>query len=385
MSELIIHYPNFPIKENGEQDNLVYEHRLVYLREMIRRMFTDLVKIRDRHVFFHDVSVSPDEFNRCIQDCETCQQNKPLILSSILSDAHVTLKSQIHSLYFEDATCPSWYNKTLAHELAPHVLDGSTLFDSDTLMNCLRFMKWKYPQIRIKNGCGCAGTDQIVIGSLETPVPLRVLRNLDDCGVIVEKNLIGGKSYSFTSFEIFNTRFISVGLIMESDSGSLPGEKHYKGTTCIVMKEQDALLDIPGFEISDALFGKLTLVNTVANKLVSFGKSVSDVYRSVLEKNNVLPRLNFDVMFDDGVADDGNEGGRPVLIDTSLRVGGNTWNEFRGAYRLLKYGMKMTVQSIRILDSQEMPIIESNYKDLYNNLHIIVDGKQDTFMFGIDH
>src|SRR6478609_11241596 len=382
----IIHYPTFDILENGELDDVIYESRLEYLYKMLKDMYGTIGSDSEqhRHIFFHDVSVTIDEFRKCIDFCEHCRENGVIILSSIISEPRLTLKSQIHQTY-ENALHPPWYNLDLAKKLTTYVTEGFAVFDTDTLLACCEYMKERFPQIRLKNGCGCAGSDQIVLDFFDTPVPLRVLKKIEDCGVVIEKNLTNAKtSYSFTSFEIFSERFISIGIILENDSGALPGEKTYVGTTCVIMKEDDAddtmrennasvhnyLIDI-----SDPVFGRLHLSSTIIQKLIAFGIPVCNVYRSVLHED-VLPRVNLDIMFD---------GDKPVLLDSSSRVGGNTWSEFRGAFRMMTSQELFVTQSFRMVSKREQ--VES-YREMerkFGDYHVILHKENHMYMVGIDH
>jgi len=371
----VIHYPNFAIDETGEGDGLVYELRFQYLMEMLLYMIP-----KGKHYFFFDTPVTCDEMKRSLKGCDFCETNKVIVLSSIVENSKHTLKSQIHKP-FSYNNIPTWYDADLAQTLNLYSTDGSTVFNVDDLEKLLSFMTVRHPQLRIKNGCGCAGENQVVISSLDDVVPVNVLWDMENCGIVVEKNLSEAKrTFSFSSFQLprkdmTNETFISIGMIIDAERNT-SGECTYRGTTCLVVRDTD-VIRLSGFNIIDPLFGDMVMTKEEMSVITQFGQNVSLEYRKALKESH-LPRVNLDIMLDDG---------KPVLIDASLRVGGNTWSEFRGAHRLRSDHLDVCLQSIRVLESNNERV-SKKYEEL-GKLHVIFEGLDEFSnkieLFGIDH
>jgi hypothetical protein len=373
--KVVIHFPKFQVEDNGEKDGPLYEYRFHLLVKMLSDFLRKQNRPHDQHYFFYHLPVTKRELERCLEDCDTCRKNPDqiYILSTVMEESRWSLKSQIHPL-FGNSNAPPWYKPQLGVDLIPYTAEGYTSFDIDSLEDSLLSMTNKYKCVRIKNGCGTGGLDQCTTSAFNEVIPSNVLSNINICGVVVEKNLSTTKpSVSFTSFSIPTTdgdrMFRSVGIIVEDD------QRLYRGTTCMVSACDETVV---GFDCVDPIFGRLAISSENATAIVRFGTAVSDIYRKHLS-NAHLPRLNIDIMYDEGTTH--------VLVDASLRIGGNSWNEFRGAERILYDDQQSSyLQSIRVLRNESKEFMD-HYHHL-GQIYKLYEGPQDnesiTFI-GIDH
>lgn len=359
-NDVIIHTPE-TVVDNGEEDGEIYEKRLVYFVNMLKTM------LPAGHYFFHDTSVSNAEYANAFADCGICKTRPPKPLSSVYESPHLGLKTQLHPLFYEGAPCPSWFDKDLAAAMIPNTLEGYSVFDIDDMRNCIKFMQWRYPQIRIKNGSGTNGKSQMIL-SRNNKISDDIIRNISTVGVVVEKNIVGNATpYSVSLLKFGGKTYVSIGVIVHTLM-PIPGESIYNGTTCIIF-QLGTDPSIMALYYNDPIFGELQLQSDMIAVLIRFGVNVAEI----LDKrypNAILPRVNFDVLFD---KDD------PVVVDSSLRVGGNTWSELRGIARLMEDPSKIYAQqSVRMIDTGRT----WSY-DMDTAHHISEDEKMS--IFGLDH
>lgn len=356
--ETVVHGPTGFIEENGEKDGQVYEIRYEYLKKMVTKWLPP-----GRHGFLFDTSVTWKELNQSLQSCPECRITQPILLSTVCDNRSATLKCQIHIPFMDNAITPSFYSLDLAKDLLPFVTGGFVVFDEQSLQDCSDYMLSKFSKVRVKNGCGCAGQEQQVI-TQGKKIDQRILRDISCCGFVLEKNIEGNnKIYSFSSFMLPDKELISIGIITETENDM--DENVYKGTTCVIFDPDTP--NLPDFNFTDPLFGNIALTSEEIALVRNVGVKVAKIYRGHFRKD-FLPRVNMDIMWD-------GEEGRYVFIDASLRVGGNTWCEFRGGQRI-KDGEEYAVQSIRMLETKEE---YEKYEG--HDVHLICS---EPYVFGLD-
>jgi len=365
---VVVHFPHFPI-DSGEQDASIYEARFAYMIDMLTNM------LPPGHYFFHDTPVTWAQLRRTVHSCPKCKSCPVHILSTVLDEPNVTLKSQIHRVL--ESNHPFWYDATLADRLNSYVAFGFTAFSIDELSRCLTIMLERFDTVRIKSGWGSAGEEQWVVASSDAAAAMwntndEIETKLIKYGMVLEKNIASSSSYSFTLFEFLGNRFVSVGQILETNDGGT--ENRYSGTTCMILMAHDSP-PLGGLHVSDPAFGDIFLDVATMRTLINFGLAVAAVYREFLPCS-VLTRINLDVMFDER---------RPVLVDASLRVGGNTWSELRGAHRILNQRSNCAVENVRIVDRKTKATYDDVFGEESHKLHIMCDSSdEDRVILGWD-
>jgi hypothetical protein len=369
-------FPSFPVRDNGEKDGAIYRERFATLCNLISEI------VPTGTLFFNDISISNSELERMLKEKKKEREEweewdkSPVILSTILDEPFSALKSQIHLSFCDDPSLiPLWYNKNLATDLSPHVLPGFAVFDRKSLERCIKAMLLAHSPVRVKKGAGCAGEDQVVLWNItDVPhIPECIFLDMETGGVVVEKNLADKRTFSYTSFTLPTGNFNSVGIILSTETETEHGTRWsslYSGTTCRIFPENHE----PDVDLSfnDPVHGLLYMSKEEMRKVLSVGKKITAIYRKHLPFS-ILPRVNLDLMYDD-------EDDRYVLVDTSLRVGGNSWCELKGAHTLLANDdLASTQKSIRMFYSNGAEMVT-----LFPNSHMIAQ-VPPSCMFGFEH
>lgn len=359
--------PKFTTGNNGEKDGPIYQQRLETLRKLVK----DVLRDENVSLFMHDSTVTTDEFNRALLD-ENVGKGNVFNISGILDEPRLGLKSQIH-IPFDSGRVPEWYNENLARKLTPYALYGFSVFTTQSLTMCIKSMRSE-KEIRVKRGAGTAGEDQIILRHPfhQEEIPEGICKDIRSCGVVVEKNVVksGKRTYSFTSFFLPQGAFISIGLILSREN-PVTGESSYNGTTCLVTKEETAHKNLK-LDYKDPVFGILSLSSDELAEIRKTGEQIASIYRKEIGNH---PRVNFDLLLEET-----KTGNRYVLVDTSLRLGGNSWCEVKGAQRLLQdANITVCMNSIRVFAKKD------GEKGLYKEQQYHIAEDADTIMFSMMH
>lgn len=365
---MTVHTIDFDISENGEQDSFLYEQR----RQFLIRLLKDLL-VNNQHGFFHDTTVTSEEFAACISHCSQCKHEKPIIFSSIVSDSHLTLKSQLHSCFKSKNVN---HNDNLSNELMSLSPHGYVVYNLDELYACCSFMLETHDSIRLKMSNGSNGIGQRVLDRKEMIYEeISKWQDVSVCiekfGVVVEENLTQGDVFSYTNFILPQGEFCSMGKIIEKENSV--GENVYQGTTCIVFKH-DTFQVLQSWNLDDIVFGEIQMHKEDMKQVMRLGTMAARIYQDKLS-TSVLQRVNFDIFHE-------KKTDRWLILDTSLRPGGNTWCEISGAKDILQAGSSHVLRSVRVIDEENL----SRYLNNTNDLIRIAEYTEDNvYIVGFEH
>lgn len=290
------------------------------------------------------------------------------IFSNVMQHAQLGLKSQLHVPYCRNCypnmtQCnhlPSWYDPDLALSMSPYVLNGITVFTKDSLLDSIDngIHIFTANNVRIKVGNASAGKGQYVVQlPMQYNAEHHLLQFIDTIhdndwqyGIVIEENIDIAdtqRSVSFSALTFPTTapahKFYSIGTIVEySDDTDSTNDNviphSYSGTTCVIFQD---LVDLKSeYSIDDPLFGHVSIVDI--QKLFSVGCQVADLYKLYVKGH--LARINFDFVFCRG---------EYKIIDTSLRLGGNSTCEFLGASMIVNDDSIMAFVSTRTVYSKK--------------------------------
>jgi len=333
MNKLLFKPHTEAIEGTGEVDGVCYQQRAVSLGVYAAQL------AGESPIFFHDMVASQEEF----EIAAAAEGLDPAIVeiagSGVLRDPKLGIKSQLHKP-FDTVQAPTWFNFELAGALEGLVPDGYTTFSVKELHEAVVEVLLKHDKVRIKLGTGSSGEGQCSVSSPEQVAD--AIAQLGDIswesGVVVEEDLGKVTPVSVTLLQTSKGTFTAVGTILEETSGT---ENHYLGTTSVVasgMPEDMLKLGVQTVTITDAKYGQITI--SLDANVLEMAQAVFDAYQLALIDQGlaVLPRLNIDLL----VAEDG----RVYFVDPSLRIGGNSGNEYIGALNCLG-GMNFSVSSAR--------------------------------------